>query len=205
MNLVEELKRKSFHILLIIFPISYCILGKWQSLAIFAPTALFVIGVDFLRQNFHKLNQIILKIFGPIMREHEKNSDNLSGLSYALLAVCINFLLFKKEVVVTSFLILAISDGLAALVGKSIRSAPFFEKSTAGSLAFFVSALIILISCGIYFDCKLWFYVFGFFATTCVTLLEARPSLIKIDDNLLIPVAFALVITFFDLAWNYNY
>ncbi len=205
MNLIEELKRKSFHILLIIFPISYCLLGKWQSLVLFAPIALLVVGIDFLRQNFHKLNEIVLKIFGPIMREHEKKSNNLSGLSYALLAVCINFLLFKKEIVVSSFLILAISDGLAALIGKSIKSAPFFEKSKAGSAAFFISALMILIGCGIYFDCKLWFYVFGFFATFCVTMLEARPSLIKIDDNLLIPVAFALVITFFDLAWNYNY
>jgi len=205
MNLVEELKRKLFHIFLIIFPISYCILGKWQSLMIFAPLALVVVGIDFFRQHSPKINQIILLIFGSIMREHEKNSKKLCGLSYVLLAVCINFLLFKKEIVVASFFILAVSDTLAALVGKSIKSEPFFEKSKAGSAAFFISALLVLISCGIYFNTETWFYVFGTFAVFCATMFEARPSLLGVDDNLAIPVGFAVVITFFDLAWNYNY
>jgi dolichol kinase len=205
MNLKEEIKRKLFHILLIIFPTIYCLLGKWQSLMIIAPITLIIVGVDYFRKKNFQLNKMVLQLFSPIMREHEKSSDKLCGLSFVLLAACINFAFFKKEIVVASFLILAISDSLAALVGKSIRSKPFFEKSLAGSAAFFASALLILIGCGIFFDEKAWFYIFGFFAVFCVTMFEARPSLIEIDDNFAIPVGFAVILTFFDLAWNYNY
>ena len=80
----------------------------------------------------------------------------------------------------------------------------FFEKSKAGSIAFFVSAFIVMLSCGIFYDVGLWFYILGSFAVFVVTMFEARPSFINIDDNLAIPVGFCLVMTLFDIILNYQ-
>lgn len=205
MNIKHEIYRKIFHILLISIPVSYCYLGKWQSLMIFAPITTILFLIDYARQKNNTLNHIFSTLFSIILRDREKTGNNLCGATFVGLAACICFLLFTKEIIVTGFLILAISDTLAALVGKTITSKPFFEKSRAGSMAFFISALLILISCGLFFDVRAWFYIFGLFAVFCVTMFEARPSLIEIDDNFAIPVGFSIIMTFFDIALNYNF
>lgn len=205
MNLQHEFYRKCLHLLLLVIPMTYHFLGKWQSVKIFAAVTLVVVTLDYLRRKSALIKKIFAQIFGPILREHELSGKKLCGASFVGLAACINFSLFKAEIAITGFLILVISDTLAALVGKGIASKPFFEKSLAGSLAFFISALAILVGCGIHFHSGYWFYLFGTFAVFCVTMFEARPSLLNIDDNFSIPLGFSLILTFFDLAWNYSY
>ncbi len=205
MNLTNEICRKFLHLLLILIPIGYCQFGKWTSLLILSPVAITIISMDYLRRKNPKIKIIFAKIFRPILREHELDGEKFCGASWVFLAACVNFFLFKEEIAVTAFVILVISDALAALVGKSFPSQPFFEKSFSGSAAFFISGFVILLSCGAIFDSRIWFYLFGFFALFCVTVIEARPSLIKIDDNFTIPIAFSSIMTFFDIIWSYSY
>ena len=101
--------------------------------------------------------------------------------------------------------ILVISDALAAIVGRNYPSQPFYEKSVSGSAAFAVSGLIILIACGMIFHVRPWFYIFGLFALFCVTMFESRPSFLEVDDNFTIPIGFGIIMTFFDIVWNYTY
>jgi dolichol kinase len=201
----QELLRKAVHFLLILIPLTYYFLGKWQSLIIFAILTALLVPLDYARRTSPKLNQIFLKFFSPILREHEKDGSRLCGASWVAMAACVNFFLFKPEIAITAFLILVFSDGIAPLVGKSIPSQPFFEKSLAGSSAFLISGLMVVISCGIFFDSKTWFYLFGFFALFCITVIEARPNLFNIDDGFTVPIGFSAIVTFFDLMWNYNY
>lgn len=205
MNLVNEISRKALHLLLILIPMSYNYLGKWQFLTILAPITIVILALDYARCKNAKAKIIFTKIFSTILREHELQGDKLCGASWVFLGACINFAIFKPEIAITGFTILVISDALAALVGKSVTSQPFFEKSFAGSLSFFVSAIIILFVCGNIYDAKFWFYFFGFFAVFCVTMIEARPSLFKLDDNIAIPLFFSGIMTFFDIIWNYTY
>ena len=205
MNLKTEIYRKWGHLLLAIIPATYYFLGKWNFLVIFAPITLIIVSFDYLRRKKPKINSIFNKIFGSILREHELSGEKLCGVSFVGLATCINFSLFKAEIAITGFLVLIFCDAAAALIGKAIPSKPFFEKSSAGSLSFFVLGLIILVSCGLGFQVKAWFYIFGIFAIFCVTMFEARPSLLEIDDNFSIPIGFSVIMTFFDLAWNYSY
>lgn len=205
MNLTHESYRKSLHLLLILIPMAFLHFGKWQTLLVLAPISIFVISLDFLRRKSPKIKNLFGKIFGAILREHELSGEKLSGASFVFLAACINFFVFKIEIATAGFLILVISDAFAALVGKAVPSQPFFEKSIAGSAAFFFSAVAILIGCGIFFDSKAWFYLFGFVAVFAVTIIEARPSFIGIDDNFTIPLMFSAIVTFFDLVWNYSY
>lgn len=205
MTLQREFYRKSFHLLILIIPMTYHFLGKWESLRIFATATAIFVSVDYLRRRVPFIKKIFTKLFSSLLRDHESSGENLCGVSFVALAACVNFAVFKPEIAITAFLILALSDAAASLVGKGIMSRPFFEKSFAGSAAFFVSSVMILIACGVVFKMAAWFYIFGLFAVFCVTMLEARPSFFGIDDNFLIPIAFSTVVTFFDLAWNYSY
>jgi dolichol kinase len=201
----HEIYRKVLHFMLLLLPVIYCNLGKWFSLIIFFCFTIFIVSIDRQRQNNPAINNFFTKIFSLILRPHELKGDKLCGASWVGIAACVNFLLFKKEIAVTAFAIMVISDGIAAIIGRNFPGRPFFEKSASGSLAFAISGFVTLISCGVIFDVKTWFYVFGLFALFCVTMFESRPSLLKIDDNFTIPIGFSVIMTFFDIIWNYNY
>lgn len=202
MNLVTEIYRKSLHLLLILIPMAFVHFGKEKTLTVLVPLTAIIVLLDYLRRKNPQIKLFFGKIFNPILREHEIGGEKLCGASWVFIGACLNFFLFKENIAVTGFMILVISDTLASLVGKSVVSQPFFEKSLAGSIAFFISALIILIICGNIYHVRFWFYLFGLFAIFCTTMLEARPSLIKIDDNFLIPISFSLIMTIFDIMWK---
>jgi dolichol kinase len=204
-SMSRELLRKALHLMLLLVPIAFCNLGKWPSLVIFSLLTLAIVAPDYARRRNSKINSIFVKIFGLILRPHELTGDKLCGASWVGLAACLNFLIFKKEIAVTGFTIMVISDAAASIIGRHFPSKPFFEKSLLGAYGFAASGLIILISCGLIFHSHAWFYIFGLFALFCVTMFESRPSLLRIDDNFTIPIGFSLIMTFFDLVWNYAY
>jgi dolichol kinase len=201
----RELSRKAAHFLLILVPLAYYFLGKWPSLIIFAVLATAIVSLDYARRTNSKIQEIFLKLFSPILREHEMDGSKLCGASWVAIAACLNFFLFKPEIAITGFLILVFSDGFAALVGKALPSRPFYDKTLSGSATFFIVGAIILFTCGSIFDVRTWFYIFGFFALLCVTLMEARPNLFQVDDGFTIPIGFGAIMTFFDVMWNYSY
>lgn len=203
MNIISEIKRKSLHLLLILIPILFCVLGKKVSLIIILPISVIVVYLDYYRSKNIKINNIFCKIFGNILRPHEQESNKLCGASYVAISASLNFLVFPKEIAVIGFTILVISDSLAAIIGKTIPSKPFFEKSFAGSAAFFISAILVTISLGLWFDVKILFYFFACLCALFVTMLEARPSILNIDDNFLIPTGFCLPMFLFNYMWNF--
>jgi dolichol kinase len=138
------------------------------------------------------------------MRDHEKNQSKLSGLSYTFLSASLVFALAKPVVAVMSLFILAIADGFASVVGKSIKSRPFYQKTLAGSITFFCLAILVVIVCGGYFNYKSYsFYIYSLFAVIFATAFEARSDLLKLDDNLVVPISFAVVLSFLDILWSF--
>jgi dolichol kinase len=204
-SMQNELIRKALHFMLLLVPIAYCHYGKWHSLIFIASISAIVVGLDYARRTNPQIKIIFAKIFGIVLRKHELEGTKLCGASWVALAACLTFFLFKKEIAVTAFTILVISDAASAIVGRAIPSQAFFEKSRAGAAAFFSTGLAVLIVCGLIFHAQTWFYLFGLFALSCTTIIESRPSLFGIDDNFTIPISFAFIVTFFDIMWNYNY
>lgn len=204
-SLKNEAYRKLFHLLLLAAPALYYSLGKWTSVAIFASYAAIIVTLDYTRRTNPAVQNIFSKLFGFILRPHELQGNKLCGASWVALSACFNFLLFPESIAMTAFIILAISDSAAAIIGRNFPSEPFFEKTKNGSAAFFITAFAILIGCGIFYHSGFWFYFFGAFTVAVVTLVEARPSLFQIDDNFLIPIAFSLTMTIFNVMWNYSY
>jgi len=201
-DLAEELQRKSFHLLILLLPIIYHFLGKHTSLIIFYLLGSIIIGLDYSRRKFIKIHKFFINNFGKIMRDSEKVPSNMCGISFLFMAAIIIFTIAKKEIAIISFIILAISDSVAAIIGKSFPSDKFFEKTFNGSLAFATSALIIAVIFGIIFDAQLIYYLFALFAVFATAIIESRPSIFKIDDNFTIPCTFAFLMTLFDSMWH---
>jgi len=201
-SIKQELWRKLNHLLIAILPIFYYFFSKTVLLYIIIPVCSLIILVDYYRHKSEKIAKIFNLIFGKVLRDHER--DGLCGATYFSIAAIIIFSFFPKVIAINAFLILAISDSLAAILGKKIRSQPFFEKSLAGSLAFGVSAFLITIINGVILNQKILYFLFCAIATFATTIIEARPSLLRTDDNLTIPLTFSLVLMAFDFIWIYS-
>ena len=198
----REIFRKLFHLLILIFPTILYFLGKENSLKIILPLAISMLAIDYFRKKNAVIKFYFEKFFGIILRPHELQENNFCGATWMLLAVSIVFAICKTEIAFTSFVILAICDATASIAGKSFPSKPFFEKSFLGSASFYTSGIIVIFFCAHLFDSKAWFYLFGFVSLFFTTLIEARPSLFKVDDNFSVPVSFALAMTMFSLMWG---
>jgi dolichol kinase len=201
----SEIHRKLFHMCLIIAPVLYLFLSKTHFLMIILPICAVVIILDIGRGKYPLIKTIADKFFITIFRTHELDGK-LCGVTYVAIAAAITFTFFSKVIALNAFTILAISDALASLIGRKYSNGEkFFEKSVIGSLTFFVSAFLILIIYGISFKEGFAYYLFGFLAVFATTVIEARPSLLKTDDNLTIPLTFSVVMFLFSLIWTYNY
>ena len=200
---LSEFKRKIFHFLIILFPIAYLNFSKKEFLTILFPIAIIFIFLDYQRHHTGFLRKITHGVFSNILRNHEHNE--LSGVSYTLISACIVFSFCPKMTAINAFTILAISDSIASLIGRKIKSNSFFEKSIAGTSAFAISAILIIIFYGIYFNQKFHYYIFGFIGVFVATMIEARPSLLKLNDNLTIPLSYSIVVVLFEMLWVYNF
>ncbi len=202
----HEIQRKLFHILTIAWlPIAYIFLAKKTMLYVIYPMAILIIATDFYRHKSDFIGKVFHFAFGHILRESEFEENSWTGATFMALSAVIVFTICPKSIAICAFFILAVSDCLAALVGKKMTSKEFFEKSIAGSTAFGVSALIILIVCGILTHQGLAYYFFGSFAVFATTIIEARPSFLDLDDNLTIPLVFSSIMMFFGIVWNLHY
>jgi len=182
-----EIKRKVVHLATLIIPIGYGLTSKEMVLPFLIPLSLGLLAVDLLRRYHSGLAALFRKLFfGRVLREREERS--LMGSTYFLLASSLIVVLFPETIAIVSLLILILSDTCAALVGKGIGKWSFFGKTLEGSLAFFVSALLIV-----------WSYphvdrLSGTLAAAGATVVELLP--IPVDDNLTIPLAAGTIMFF---------
>lgn len=195
----QELWRKLNHSAILILPIAYYFISKATLLWFVIPVCSIIILVDYYRHKSEKIAKLFNLVFSKILRDHEK--EGYCGATFFSIAALIIFIFFSKVTAINAFLILAISDSVAAIIGKKIKSQPFFEKSFAGSLAFISSAFLIVLVNGLIFQQGFFYYLFALLAIFVATIIEARPSLFKTDDNLTIPLSYSLVFGAFNFIW----
>jgi len=147
------------------------------------PLALLFGVTDIARHLFPAFRQFYHRLFGWLMRAHEKDEKEkrLTGATYVLLSAVIGILIFPKVIIITAFAIMIVSDTVAALFGRKFGRHPFLRKSLEGTLAFFVSAVVVVC-----FAPKVGYvpaeYLVGFVAAFIGSVVEAMS--IAIDDNL---------------------
>jgi len=175
-----EIARKIVHLATLVIPIGYVLTSKETILLFLIPFFLCFLSVDLFRHFHSGLASLFRKYFsGRVLREEEGSA--FMGSTYFLFSTILTILLFPKSIAIASLLILILSDTAAALVGKAMGKIPIYKKTLEGSLAFFITALLIV-----------WAYpaldrFSGSLAALGATLIEILPG--KINDNLTIPLA----------------
>lgn len=190
-----HLARKVWHLLGILGMVFiYNYFGTRQSWFIIGGLAAFFFPLDWLRRTRPALNSATMRVFGPVMRQHESHA--FSGLSYLLLGGLILLAFFERHVINLALLFLAVGDPLASYVGIRFgRDRILGNKTLQGTLAGFFACATIA---GVYY------YLNGLMTERLLIvapvsgLIGAATELIpigKLDDNLTCPVLSAIGLT----------
>lgn len=197
----QELLRKSIHMVSLSIPIVYTFVDKETALCILIPLTIIFLTFDILSKFNKTIRQFVYFLFGKMLRQHETGEKFvLNGASWVLISAVICILVFPKLITVVSFTILIISDLFAALIGRKFGQHKLGKnKSWEGSIAFVVTALIVVIIYGVLFDAPMIYFVAGFFAAIVSAIFEAYSPMLQLDDNLSIPISAGVVLWLFGL------
>ncbi len=132
--------------------------------------------------------------FGMLYRlvyffEREENLQKPAVQAFwANLGISLSFLLFDR-CVMPSVVVLAVGDAFSTLVGVKHGRRKLLGRSLEGSLAFFLSSLLVLL------------FPYGFLKAFLFSFVGALTELLsrKVDDNLSIPLAVSLSCYLFKL------
>ena len=185
----DEIVRKLIHLSSLSIPIFYYFISRTNAIIILSIVTFIALAIDLLRYFSPGFGKVFYSIFGILLRKHEldEQKKNLNGATYVLISALVCVILFPKVFFVTAFSILIISDSMAALIGRKFGHHKFLSKSLEGTLAFFISASIVVL-----FTPKveglLLEYIIGFIAAAIAAIVE-NISHGLIDDNLSVPVS----------------
>ncbi len=185
----DELVRKLIHLFSLSIPIIYYFISRSEGILILSILTGVALILDLSRHLSPSVGKVFYKIFGFLLRKHEidSNKKNLNGATYVLISALICVILFPKVLFITAFTILIISDTMAALIGRKFGKHKFLSKSLEGTLAFFVSASIV-----VFFTPKMENlpaeYLIGLIAAAVGAIVE-NISFGFADDNLAIPIS----------------
>lgn len=188
----SEVLRKAIHLCSLSIPVIYYFITRELALTILIPLAVFSLAIDLGRYYSNSLNEYVEKIFGFMLRKHERDSKkkNLNGATYVLISAVLVILLFPKVFAVTAFTVLIVGDIAAALIGRKFGKTKFLFKSFEGTLAFFVfSCVVVLFTPKI--SGSLTEFLIAFIAVAVGAIAE-NISGSWADDNLTIPLSIGI-------------
>ena len=189
----DEVVRKLIHLCSLSIPIVYYFITRHDALIILAVVTFSALAIDLLRYYSTGFGKFFYSIFRFLLRKHEldEKKKNLNGATYVLISALVCVYFFPKVIFISAFSILIISDSMAALIGRKFGRHSFLSKSLEGTLAFFISATIVILFTpkveGILLE-----YVIGIVAAAVAAIVE-NISFGWMDDNLSIPVSIGLV------------
>jgi dolichol kinase len=190
MNFRDELARKAIHLSSVLAPLLYGLLlhtagsqARPIALIVSAPITLLLFVVDALRLCHGGFRALYYRHLGLVMRSDE--GQRFCGATFVMISVMLCIALFPPPVAIAAMLFLSVSDALASLVGRAVGGPRWFGKSAAGSLAFFVSALLIALLC---LPGRPLVALVGAALATIIEALPHQLGRIRLDDNLTVPV-----------------
>ena len=201
----QELLRKTIHLISLSIPVVYIFVTKEFALAILIPLCIIAIIIDLLSKGKNPIHYYLFKFFGKILRTHEVEKKYvLNGASWVLISAVLCVFVFPKIITVVAFTILIISDSCSAIFGRMYGKHRLFDKkSWEGTFAFFISAWVVVIIYGIIFNLPFSYFYFGILAGIIGGFAEAASGIMKMDDNLTIPVSAGLVLWLGDYLMNF--
>ena len=181
----DEVKRKTFHFLTIIYILAYWFVPYRTVMLAMSLLLVIVILGEVLRKLNPKFNIWILEILGGVHRKEETNK--VSGLPWTLSGSILTMAIFSdKPVVMLSLLYLAFGDAAAALFGKKYGKRKILGlKTLEGSLACFAICLIL----GLFF----FNFKIALLGALLITIIELIPW--PLNDNFWIPLVSSAALT----------
>ena len=188
-----EFLRKLIHSFNSIIPLSLFFIERETLLIILLPTTITFIFLDFSRHYISFIGKTYSFLFDRVTRNIEKQKNNITGATYYLLGCLLTIYFFKDvSIIISSLLIMSISDSLAALIGTSYGCTEIYKgKTLEGSFSFLLSTIIILSIFSV--NLNLYAVVFISIIITFVELF----SFDRINDNLTIPLCSAILLQYF--------
>jgi len=185
----SEVLRKGIHFMSLSIPVMYAVLPQPTVLWILVPITLAFVLMDIAGHRSGVIRTFLLRYFGFMMRTHELevNRIALNGASYVLIAACLCILVFPNLIAVTAFAILIVSDICAALIGRRYGRHRFLDKSLEGTLAFAVSAVIVVVVIMRLFGESEGFMIAGVLGSIIGAIVENLSPRLRVDDNVSIP------------------
>lgn len=185
----KEASRKFIHIML----------SNWWFLAMYFFDS--VIWASIVPLSFVVINYISYKKnLISVMERDEEEKDGFGTVYYALSLFLISIFTFgiikRPEIGLCSILIMGYGDGLAAIIGRSIKSMPYkigkTKKTIAGSCTMLVISFAIVAIFLASINAQMWMLKAILLAIS-VTILEAVS--IKGTDNITVPIFACLLLT----------
>ena len=193
-NLKKELYRKSIHLSSLWIPLFIYFVHPGVSIVFFS---LLFVGNVLIEYGNYKKYPWARRTFGSLFFRMLRNKETthgkfqVSGSLYVLLAAIACTLLFPQPVAVISLSVMLISDTSAALFGKAYGTRKLYKnKSLEGTVAFFLSALIVNMLCEPIYH----FTYAGVIACAAASFAEMFEDKLVVDDNLSIPLVVGTVL-----------
>jgi dolichol kinase len=187
----SEIVRKAIHLNSLLIPVIYSFITRELALWLLVPMLCAALLIEVGKHYSEPFARIYYRVFGRILREHEHDRTrfHFNGATYVLLSAVICVLVFPKLITITAFAILIISDSTSALIGRRFGTRPFFRKSREGAIAFFVSAVLVVLVAP-KAEGSMMEYAIGIAGAFVGMVVESAS---RIDDNLSIPLSVGAV------------
>lgn len=177
----EEASRKFIHIML----------SNWWFIAMYFFENAFwasLVPISFVVINYISYKKNLISVM------EREEQDGLGTVYYALSLLIIAIITFgitkRPEIGLCSILIMGYGDGLAAIIGKKVKSPEYkignTKKTLAGSLTMFIITFIIVAIFGYLAGVNLWILK-SIITAIILTIVEAVG--IKGTDNLTLPLS----------------
>lgn len=189
----SELVRKGIHLCSLAIPVIYYFISQQHALAILIPMSLSFLLADLARHFHHGVARWYYRWFGWLLRQHEQDTSSrrLTGATNILLSAVVCVAVFPKIITVNAFAILIISDTTSALFGRRFGRHPFLNKSLEGTLAFFVSALVVVFAAPKVLGTP---EEYGLWIAAAAAGAIAESWITGIDDNISVPLTIGLAV-----------
>lgn len=166
--------------------------GFWATIIL----AIAVMGfaMDFIRNKVPALNNIVIKVMGPLMRRSER--EGVTGLPFYALGISSSLYFYSRDIAIVSCMFLVFSDPLSSFFGVLYGKDKILpNKSLQGAVAgFFTCYLITLFYTMNVTTLGTHLLVFSVIAGVIGAASELVSGF-NIDDNLTIPVLSGLGLT----------
>lgn len=194
-SMTNEIRRKLIHLSSISIPVMYWFITRDLALRILIPMTLVAVVIEILRRKFPGFEQRFRYVFGALLRPHESSArPEINGATFVLLSATICVAVFPKIIAITAFAVLIVSDSASALYGRRFGRRKFLRKSVEGSAAFFVTAMLVVLTVARISAAPWEFIAVGAVAALAAMVVEAvTHGGGSIDDNLTIPTTFGTV------------